>query len=160
MCGDSSPVAALAFLQNDVSAVVNHDDPEEANVFRSLLSHLLAGPPITPLAPTDMPIIEPPRNIDSPTSTDSGSGEWTNTFHRDEDAEMDDLHAGSSFSETTIGMSHLGNDDPYELLLRGGKRLSDERFKQRTEVFESLLKFIDKAEVQPSESLLDVLDDT
>ena len=52
MCEDGASVDALAFLQKDVSAVVNHDDPEEANAFHSLLSYLLAGPPITPTTPT------------------------------------------------------------------------------------------------------------
>jgi len=65
----------------------------------------------------------------------------------------------SNFPDEMFGTTAAG-DDPYELLLRGGKSLSDARFKQRMEVFESLLRFINKTEVQPPESLLDILDDT
>lgn len=159
MCEDSSPVAALTFLQNDVSAVVNHDDPEEANAFLPLLSHLLSRSPVAPVLPlASATSSDPTRSVDSPTSTDSGSGEWTSSLQTDEDAEMGDSYANLTSSEAMFGSTNATGDDPYELQLRGGKRLSDARFNQRTEVFEGLLRFVDNAEVQPWESLLDVLD--
>ena len=50
-----------------------------------------------------------------------------------------------------------GRDDPYELRLRGGRTLSDERFIQRTEVFEKLLKLVNPGDEEPEARLVDVL---
>ena len=48
-------------------------------------------------------------------------------------------------------------DDPHELRIRDGRRLSSARFDQRTKVFESLLSFISPEAKQPDGSLLDMM---
>ncbi|THH00239.1 hypothetical protein EW145_g7119 [Phellinidium pouzarii] len=152
MCEETAPVTALAFLQNKVSAVVNHENPEEATVFRSLLSHLFEKPPTdSESSAPPLPFVTPtPRMSRSPSSSKSGSGEWTNSLKTDEDTVMSDAGAAinSRFSRSNTSHSLLEpvNDDPYELELRKGKSLSGARFAQRTEVFESLLKFVEKGE--------------
>jgi muskelin len=50
MCEEVPPIRALNFLQNEVSSVVDHRSAEETEMFRSLLTHLLAPPPV--LVPT------------------------------------------------------------------------------------------------------------
>lgn len=183
MCEETAPVTALAFLQNEVSAVVNHDDKEEASVFRSLLSHLFSqtpvpqSPPLQPLS--SAPIIpsflrdsssmgagERSRGHGSPCSSKSGSGEWTSELkgrvEADEDTVMVDATPSLS-GDDVEDEENPGDDDPYELTLRGGKRLSKERFAQRTAMFESLMRFVgrksENREKQPEGSLLDVLGD-
>ncbi|KAL5507481.1 hypothetical protein ACEPAH_6937 [Sanghuangporus vaninii] len=172
MCEDAPAVVALAFLQNEVSAVVNHEDNEESAIFRSLLTHLLARPPdflpSTSSGPSTSSAILRDR-LDSPSSSNSESGEWTSELprRRDEDVVMTDSsrtsvlpHRQSSASaHSDTGEALAGEDDPYELALRGGKTLSGTRFTQRTEVFESLLRFIGRAAraKQPEGSLLDML---
>lgn len=169
MCEDAPAVVALAFLQNEVSAVVNHDDHEESAVFRSLLTHLLAQPP-TPSPPAPSRLASTSRDrLDSPSSSNSGSGEWTSELpgRRDEDVAMSDAPATPSRTRRQSPTSvhgyvvdvPLAGDDPYELELRGGKPLSGFRFAQRTEVFESLLRFVGRAgrAKQPEGNLLDVL---
>ena len=42
MCEEAPPIKALNFLQNEVSSVVDHRSAEETEMFRSLLTHLLA----------------------------------------------------------------------------------------------------------------------
>ena len=42
MCEEQPAVKALRYLQTEVSEVVDHTDPEETSVFRSLLAHLLS----------------------------------------------------------------------------------------------------------------------
>lgn len=160
MCDESAPVKALAFLQNEVSAVVDHDNPKEATIFRSLLSHLLAPKP-EPSA--DSSTADPRSNGGSATPSSASSvgttdGKWTNELpapapraDMDEDAVMLDAASEVLFSEARA------EDDPYELTLRGGRPLAGTRFRQRTEVFESLLKFVEAEGKQPSGSLLDML---
>lgn len=46
MCEEVPPIRALNFLQNEVSSVVDHRSAEETEMFRSLLTHLLAAPPV------------------------------------------------------------------------------------------------------------------
>lgn len=45
------PVAALSFLQTDISAIVNHDDPQESSEFRQLASSLFTTLPPAPPSP-------------------------------------------------------------------------------------------------------------
>ncbi|KAL5523551.1 hypothetical protein ACEPAG_7724 [Sanghuangporus baumii] len=172
MCEDVTAVGALAFLQNEVSAVVNHEDNEESAIFRSLLTHLLARPPVplssTSSGPSASSAVLRDR-LDSPASSNSGSGEWTSELpgRRDEDVVMTDgsrtsvtpQQRSSASAHSHTGETLAGEDDPYELSLRGGKPLNGARFAQRTEVFESLLRFIGRAgrAKQPEGSLLDML---
>jgi len=46
MCEEVPPIRALNFLQNEVSSVVDHRSAEETEMFRSLLTHLLAPAPV------------------------------------------------------------------------------------------------------------------
>ena len=46
MCEEVPPIRALNFLQNEVSSVVDHRSAEETEMFRSLLTHLLAPVPV------------------------------------------------------------------------------------------------------------------
>lgn len=51
--------------------------------------------------------------------------------------------------------------DPLEKVIRGedaGSSLTGARYNQRTEVFESILKFVVDDEKQPSQSLLDLVE--
>lgn len=63
MCEDSAPVKALHFLQSEVSSVVDHSDSQEEEIFRSLLTHLLAPPRQRPLT-LSAPINPPPRILE------------------------------------------------------------------------------------------------
>ena len=54
MCEEVPPIRALNFLQNEVSSVVDHRSADETELFRSLLTHLLAPPvPVTPTHTTE-----------------------------------------------------------------------------------------------------------
>jgi len=48
MSEEAPPITALNFLQNEVSNVVDHKSTEETEMFRSLLTHLLAPAPVPP----------------------------------------------------------------------------------------------------------------
>ncbi|KAI6021604.1 Muskelin N-terminus-domain-containing protein [Pisolithus microcarpus] len=52
MCEDQPPLTALRYLQTEVADVVDHSDSEEADIFRSLLSHLLVVAPLGIATPT------------------------------------------------------------------------------------------------------------
>ena len=49
MCEEVPPIRALNFLQNEISSVVDHRSAEETEMFRSLLTHLLAPPSPVPM---------------------------------------------------------------------------------------------------------------
>ncbi|TDL26097.1 hypothetical protein BD410DRAFT_784120 [Rickenella mellea] len=125
MCEEQPPVKALSFLQNDVSAVVDHDNQTEAMTFRSLLSYLLA--PQTPV---------------------EDNKQQTALEQHDTPMTMDHDYLESSGSRDDMQEVSMAEDN---------STLSDKRFKQRTEIFESLLTFINSEAKQPSEELLDIL---
>lgn len=52
MCEDQPPLTALRYLQTEVADVVDHSDSEEADIFRSLLPHLLVVAPLGIATPT------------------------------------------------------------------------------------------------------------
>ncbi|KIJ18371.1 hypothetical protein PAXINDRAFT_179243 [Paxillus involutus ATCC 200175] len=72
MCEEQPAVKALRYLQTDVPEVVDHNNPEETSIFRSLLTHLLA--PATPLVIDDPSVTsrdvvelhEPPKKCSRP----------------------------------------------------------------------------------------------
>ncbi|OSD06938.1 hypothetical protein PYCCODRAFT_1359801 [Trametes coccinea BRFM310] len=145
MCEDGPPIKALTFLQTKVSEVVNHDDPEEAKAFRSLLSaHLLSAfprdPPEDPtpslrLASEAGPSSEredspPPRKRSRPSSPVAVPARPVSVVRWEKDP-----------SETESGAP------------------SSERFRQRTEMFERLMAFINEDAKQPDKNLIDMISD-
>jgi len=141
MCEEVSAVKALNFLQNDVSKTVDHDNPEETSIFRSLLSHLL----IPSKPPT------PPKKRSRQNTPEEA---WTNKLDGDEA-----VTERFSFDRSLHSNRRIVNmeEDPEERGFREGSSLSAERFQQRTELFESLMKFVGEDAKQPSANLLDMI---
>ncbi|EPQ57092.1 galactose oxidase [Gloeophyllum trabeum ATCC 11539] len=152
MCEDDTAIEALNFLRDEVSSVVDHTCPEEEDVFQSLLSHLVAqSPRVTsirdsssarqltddipsmsfPLGDADVEMSPPPDATDSPESSSGPTRQPPLTWE----------------------------EDPKEKAERGdGPVLSAERFKQRTEVFERILTFINEGAKQPDDDLIHLID--
>ncbi|KIK91363.1 hypothetical protein PAXRUDRAFT_830906 [Paxillus rubicundulus Ve08.2h10] len=176
MCEEQPAVKALRYLQTDVSEVVDHNNPEETSIFRSLLAHLLA--PATPLVIEDPSLMsrdvverhEPPKKRSRPNTPDEA---WTNVIDGDGDLSPINRSPGYAPSSplppfnTLIGTTQKRNrnilqmdEEAEEATFRDGstKPLSAERFRQRTEVFEGLLVFVGEDAKQPEGSLLDLVD--
>jgi len=158
MCEDATPVTALAYLQTEVSSVVDHLDSEETRVFRSLLSHLLTPPPKAIPGPTT------PVYPDLATQKRKRSSAETTAF--DEDEWMDEASETTSDSDTHKQAELPGpvisfqRDDAEEAFVGAGDHPSPspERYKQRTEVFEKLMKFVNEEARQPEQNLWDMID--
>lgn len=155
MCEDMPPIKALSFLQTDVFAVVDHSDPVETDVFRSLLTHLLSPAPSSSSSPS--PPQESSEHADSPPRKRSRSntpdGRWTD--------QLDDDDESTTNSTRTVDPNALKDiEDPIENHARGGDagKLTSKRFSQRDEIFESLLEFVSEGDKQPQGSLLDMVD--
>ena len=139
-----------------VSSVVNHDDPDEANVFRSLLSaHLLAAP-ARMFAP-------PGAGTGAGSGSRSGAatpGTPTSTSGRADSPPPRKRSRPSS--PATEGLAESGgsvirfDEDPVEA---GGSTCppSPERYRQRTQMFERLLAFVDEGAREPDANLVDML---
>ena len=79
MCEEVPPIRALNFLQNEVSSVVDHGNAEETEMFRSLLTYLLAPSVPVPTHTTEKKIsmstssrhgrLSPSHSSDSSSST-------------------------------------------------------------------------------------------
>ncbi|KAL1942840.1 hypothetical protein VTO73DRAFT_5080 [Trametes versicolor] len=127
MCEDAPSIKALTFLQTRVSAVVNHEDAEEAKAFRSLLSaHLLSAFP-----------------RGAPETREASGVE-------DEDSPPPRKRSRPSSPTPVVRWEQ----DPLE---EGGSAPSPERFRQRTEMFERLMAFINEDSKQPDQNLVDML---
>lgn len=127
MCEDAPSIKALTFLQTRVSAVVNHEDAEEAKAFRSLLSaHLLSA------FPRGAPQTEEASGVE------------------DEDSPPPRKRSRPSSPTPVVRWEQ----DPLE---EGGSAPSPERFRQRTEMFERLMAFINEDSKQPDQNLVDML---
>ncbi|KAI0358515.1 hypothetical protein OH77DRAFT_1189211 [Trametes cingulata] len=139
MCEDQPSIKALTFLQTRVSEVVNHSDPEEAADFRSLLSaHLLSAFPRT--AP------EAPSTSQSATESSPSSVRADSPPPR---------KRSRSNSPTASSKSVIRwEKDPIEADDSGP---SPERFRQRTEMFERLMAFINEDAKQPDQNLVDMI---
>lgn len=160
---------ALHFLQNDVSKTVDHNDPEEATIFRSLLSHLLVPSAI------NMPTISRQSSHCSSTAGPDSESEdhgapprkrsrqstpeeaWTSEL--DEDEAMVDDGSSSEIAPVQPRRAIISmEEDPEEQNLRkGAAPLTAARFQQRNEVFEALLEFVGEDAKQPSGNLLDMM---
>ncbi|KZT10880.1 uncharacterized protein LAESUDRAFT_643350 [Laetiporus sulphureus 93-53] len=150
LCEDVSTVRALAFLQSEVASVVNQNDPEEAQLFRSLLAHLLTAPPqLEPSNGTKASGAEPESDVPSEPLPE-----------QEEDEEMEDA---TGHEEDVGGKSKSAgpiirlDKDPMEKASDGRSPPSAVRFKQRTEVFEKLLIFVNEDAKQPDANLLDMV---
>ncbi|KAL0581921.1 hypothetical protein V5O48_000151 [Marasmius crinis-equi] len=153
MCEELPPVRALAFLQNEVASVVNHSDAEEAESFRTLLTHLLSSQslPASPLAPLhEVPERPdealPPRKRTRPNTPEESPVRHSRT-------EGDTANAKPSSPTKNVAERMLETRDPLE---PSTSVLSEKRFQQRNEVFEKILHYIDDDEKQPTGNLLDL----
>ncbi|KDQ55802.1 hypothetical protein JAAARDRAFT_208578 [Jaapia argillacea MUCL 33604] len=175
MCEDGPLVKALTFLQTEVSAVVDHKNTEEQNLFRSLLSHLVSQSPVLSprlIPPPKLPEaghdvrrdgdddVEPPRkrsrpntpeDLDHNLSDESGSGAPSVALPNSSGDPASLPHPLISYQE-----------DPNEAKFGSGMELrhkvSASRFQQRTEVFEDLLTLINQEAKQPEGDLVDFID--
>ncbi|KAG7098462.1 hypothetical protein E1B28_000408 [Marasmius oreades] len=154
MCEESPAVRALAFLQNEVSSVVNHHDPEEAESFRTLLTHLLSshsmpGSPPLHEVPERSGETLPPRKRTRPNTPEQSPVRLSRT-------EAGGATTGTSSSRSAgknVAERMLETKDPLEPATDAS---SEQRFQQRNEVFEKILHFIDQDEKQPTSNLLDL----
>ncbi|KAK7468576.1 hypothetical protein VKT23_003080 [Stygiomarasmius scandens] len=174
MCEEKPAVQALGFLQNEVSSVVNHSNPKEAEIFRSLLTHLVMASPLDSLPTPDDEA--PPRKKSRPNTPEAESASANGVTTNGANGSTNGSTAIKAFSRPGI---NLGVDkeklqstaDPMEHDLTLGstsgssdhlsghrKPLSQKRFEQRNEVFESLLEFIAEEAKQPDEGLVDLMD--
>jgi len=174
MCEEEPAVQALGFLQNEVSSVVNHSNPKEAEIFRSLLTHLVMASPLDSLPTPDDEA--PPRKKSRPNTPEAESASANGVTINGANGSMNGSTAIKAFLRPGI---NLGVDkeklqstvDPMEHDLALGstsglsdhlsgyhKPLSQKRFEQRNEVFESLLEFIAEEAKQPDEGLVDLMD--
>lgn len=148
MCEDGPPIKALTFLQTRVFSVVNHEDPEEAKVFRALLSaHLLSAPP--------RPALSSGSGTSTPTTT-RRSGSPTAALSGREDSPPPRKRSRPSSPSPDTAESVIRLDaDPAEV--EGGNPPSPERYRQRTMMFEKLLVFMNQDAKQPDMNLMDML---
>lgn len=169
MCEEQPAVKALRYLQTEVSDVVNHADPEETTVFRSLLAHLLSPSALTSIGEPSISSgrdaverEEPPKKRSRPNTPDEV---WTNVIDEEDDIQRPShTHSESIPRCLTPAKRNRAvlqmDEDPEETKLReeGKKPVSAERFSQRTEMFENLLAFVGEEVKQPKGSLLDLVD--
>lgn len=137
---------ALAFLQTEVSSVVDHSNAEEAEAFRNLLSHLLSMPPGGSSSMT------PAEDLGEDRDTPMRSSAGTPLPYQDEEI-AEATKAGQQSTETAVTYE----EDLVEAAMNVGCRPSPTRFRQRTQVFERLLTFVDADAKQPDKSLLDLI---
>lgn len=131
MCEDVPALKALNFLQTEVSSVVDHSDAKEAEVFRSLLTHLLAPGETADATP-------------SPTNPHGACGQPGQL----------PAHTSSKLGMSISATGLQATVDPSE---GGDQAANAARFKQRNEVFESLLDFISDDAKEPHGNLLDIV---
>ncbi|KZT29147.1 hypothetical protein NEOLEDRAFT_1128727 [Neolentinus lepideus HHB14362 ss-1] len=152
MCEDEPTVDALNFLRNEVSSVVDHSCPEEEDVFRSLLSHLVA----------QSPRVESVRDRTRQLAEEVPSVSLSL-------ADIDDDMSATSPMDTTpsatpsldppSGAPLSWEQDPEEKCLKGDSvELPAERFKQRTEVLQRILTFINEEAKEPEDDLIHFMD--
>lgn len=232
MCEDQTPLTALRYLRMEVADTVDHSNSEEADIFRSLLAHLLAVAPLGISTTGNVSTLRdqgsgvraddvegdseerdrerknsrsegvPPTKRTRSQSSEEEEPVWTSIIEGDDggriggevEAYGDGPTSGSAYylwSESTsqsIGPAPLStatmtrsgaqkrshavlllDEDPLEASSSGGdnvhdgsktraKPLSADRFRQRTEVFEGLLEFVEADAKEPECSLLDLVD--
>lgn len=173
MCEDSTPTKSLKFLQTKVSPVVNHDDQKETEDYRSLMTFLLAPKAsipslVPPLLSTSTSISTTPSPLSDSGSTESVTDGWTRMKSRESTpddsgwsnvGDDDDNESFGRGSYPRLSAEMLRSvEDPLEKKQGGARKgmaMSTDRYAQRTEVFESLLEFVNEGDKEPSGSLLD-----
>ncbi|KIY73013.1 hypothetical protein CYLTODRAFT_342854 [Cylindrobasidium torrendii FP15055 ss-10] len=139
-------IQALGYLQNDVSNVVDHADSEETDVFRSLLTHLM-----TP----SLPISEP----ETPPSDRDLSPRKKSRPNTPEDAWTSEIECALTPRLTTNKLDMLDAlPDPLERRENADAEMDAERFRQRTQLFEAILEYVDADAKQPDKDLVDLVD--
>lgn len=204
MCEETSAVKSLSFLQKEVATVVDHQNKQEEDQFRALLTHLLSPssqlhsktpppkPPITTLessssesvsSSSSSSVLEQEDNHDgsmrprkrsrserdgeerSSSASSGESGVWTSELPKlASSTESSSALAAEPSSPSTRSIHGLRDIvDSAETHIRDERtekqaKLTGERYSQRMEVFEGLLKFVKDDEKQPDESLLDLVE--
>ncbi|TFY55491.1 hypothetical protein EVJ58_g8218 [Rhodofomes roseus] len=120
----------------------------EAEVFRVLLSHLLSLPPG---GTSSTPSTSEAKDEDK--DTPMRSPESTPLPSQDE--EMTD--SAQAETQTTKRVPVTYDQDPLEETIQSGSQPTPARFKQRTEVYERLLVFVNADAKQPDRSLVDLI---
>lgn len=173
MCMDAPPIKALNYLQTEVSSVVDHSNAEETSVFRSLLGYLLVPsessgfkkPPTRDDVPSRLEIPaglatgeSSPMKIVSPENEPEGES----IMFVAKDEEMGEFVASPTSTdvdskESTVPAPRQAvtmQADPIEREISGGKAPSAEIFKERTDVFEQLMVFVNDDAKQPDKDLI------
>ncbi|KAJ4493748.1 Muskelin N-terminus-domain-containing protein [Lentinula edodes] len=173
MCETQAPVQSLIYLQNQVSEVVNHDDPGETQLFRSLLTHLLMNSSPISTVPSAIETESPRNNYagDAKPQTDSSLLNISTGNSSDQlghpgllQSGLDSAHISSEplpdlSSQNRTDTKIQTSEDPYERKLHPTKDpMSQECFVQRTKTFEAILEFVDDDAKQPAGSLLELVD--
>ncbi|KAF8828701.1 hypothetical protein HHX47_DHR3000327 [Lentinula edodes] len=173
MCETQAPVQSLIYLQNQVSEVVNHDDPSETQLFRSLLTHLLMNSSPISTVPSAIETESPRNNYagNAKPQTDSSLLNISTGNSSDQlghpgllQSGLDSVHISSEplpdlSSQNRTNTKIQTSEDPYERKLHPTKDpTSQECFVQRTKTFEAILEFVDDDAKQPAGSLLELVD--
>ena len=135
MCEEAPPIKALNFLQNEVSSVVDHKSTEETEMFRSLLTHLLAPAPVPPHTTEKMSSMSTSshhRHSLSHSSGSSDSGMTTTSLEHEDSRESSSRPKKRSRadpeeeSESGVWTNEIAEDDPQGFSNEGSmKRLRD-----------------------------------
>lgn len=159
MCHSQPAVQSLLYLQNQVSQVVDHEDPNETQLFRSLMTHLLMH---------SSPISASPTSPSAPENNLAQSTEPVDCSGSPIKVDLPELESGSGNHEPVLSTPppsaserSIANhrEDLFEHKFRpAGEHLSQEYFIQRTKTFEAILEFIADDAKQPAGSLLDLVD--
>lgn len=156
MCAKDSMIAALQYLQSEISAVVDHQDEEESAAFRRLLSFLLSRPP-TPVKPLPVEKVDEDAvmgDADVNTADAAISGEPSSSSKSATNGLSHDLHNGNAYDKGRA----TGPTMPSTTEGSGRHTVDgDETHRQRTAVFERLLAFVDPSVKQPKADLVDLI---
>lgn len=156
LCEDADPLKALSYLQTEVSAVVDHTDAEETRLFRSLLSHLLS--PHGALGSSSMPTAKKRSREESSARKDDDkvADDDDPMFSRPHSPVRTTSSLTPSESASIVGSRPLLSyvPDASERKINEGNAPSAARFKQRTQVFEELMEYVNDDAKQPDKDLM------
>lgn len=156
MCHSQPAVQSLLYLQNQVSQVVDHDDPNETQLFRSLMTHLLMHSSPISASPTS------PSTPESKTVQSTETVDYSGSPIKVDLPELESNHEpvlSTPPSSADEGSTTSYREGSFERRFRpAGEHLSRGCFTQRTKTFEAILEFIADDAKQPAGSLLDLVD--